>query len=230
LVGRRPRAEGVLPFERAILEAVGVPGSDIVLMDRPVRVDCLLAATPMFSYPQYVSPRIADTWGAVAGQVAARADDRATPRRIFVGRERASRLCTNAAAVERLFADFGFVTVYPEHFSFVDQVEMFRNAEVVAGYAGSALFTLCFCAPGKRVLMLSSESYTANNEYLIAAVLGHEIDVFWSAAAERRPNADFEFDFAREGRQLAAVLAGLGPPGDRASRRDSMTSGRAVRS
>jgi hypothetical protein len=88
---------------------------------------------------------------------------------------------------------------------------MFQNAEVVAGYAGSALFTLTFCAQPKRVLMISPESYTANNEYLIAAVLGHEFDVFWSVPDSGSLLSSYTFDFDREGRHLDRVLAELDP-------------------
>jgi capsular polysaccharide biosynthesis protein len=209
LLGRRPGATGAQPFERAVVESVGVPTEDIVVFDRPVRVDRLLAATPMFSYPQYVSPRIATIWRLVGATVEGDTGGAETPRRSFCGREMVSRSCRNSAEVERAFADSGFDIVFPAHLPFAQQVAMFRNADVVAGYAGSALFTLCFCAAPKRVLMLSSESYRANNEYLIAAVLGHDMDVFWSVAESPSMNAGYTFDFRREGRLLREVLADL---------------------
>ncbi|HLL61577.1 MAG TPA: glycosyltransferase 61 family protein [Propionibacteriaceae bacterium] len=210
LVGRRPRHDRALPFERAMLESFGIPEADIVLIDRPVRVERLLAATPMFSMPHYVSPRIAPIWDTVGRAVGPQAENDGTlPRRFFCGRERATRRCHNEADVERRFVATGFEVVFPEHLPFATQVAMFQNAEVVAGYAGSALFTLMFCAQPKRVLMISPESYTANNEYLIAAVLGHEFDVFWSAADSGSLLSSFSFDFDREGRHLDRVLAEL---------------------
>lgn len=209
LVGRRPGATGAQPFERAILESVGVPSGDIVVFDKPVRVERLLAATPMFSMPQYVSPRIASVWDTVGQTVGAQAGEIQTPRRFFCGRERQNRSCHNGAEVEQLFSEFGFEIVFPEHLPFAAQVAMFRNADVVAGYAGSALFTLCFCDQPKRVLMISPESYTANNEYLIAGVRGHEFDVFWSVPDSRSLISSYAFDFDREGRHLRRRLAEL---------------------
>jgi capsular polysaccharide biosynthesis protein len=210
LLGRRPGHDRALPFERAILGSFGIPEADISLIDRPVRVEQLLTATPMFSMPDYVSPRIAPVWNTVGEAVGAQAEDAVTPRRFFCGRERKTRRCSNEANIERIFADAGFEIVFPEHLSFSTQVAMFQNAEVVAGYAGSALFTMIFCSQPKRVLMLSSESYSANNEYLIGAVLGHHFDVFWSKPDSSGANADFTFDLAREGRHLERVIEELG--------------------
>ena len=206
LLGRRPGHDSALPFEKAILAAFGIGDDDITLIDRPVRVERLLAGTPMFSMPHYASPRIADVWGAVGPVVAASAGPEPTPRRFFCGRERKTRRAQNEAEIEQTFTEAGFEIVYPEHLPFATQVAMFRDAEVVAGYAGSALFTLCFCDLPKRVLMISSESYHGNNEYLIAAVLGHEFDVFWSVADDKYSSAPYRFDFEREGRHLRRVL------------------------
>jgi len=58
--------------------------------------------------------------------------------------------------------------------------------------------------------MVSPDSYPANNEFLIAAVLGHEIDVFWSRGDEISSlTAHYTFDFEREGRHLRSVLGNL---------------------
>ena len=210
LLGKRPGAAGIQPFERAILESSGVPSDDIVLVDRPVRVERLLAATPMLSMPQYVSPRIKPIWNKVGQAVGSEASAETLPKRFFCGRNKKTRLCHNSDAVEQMFADFGFAILYPEDLPFASQVALFQQADVVAGYAGSALFTLCFCAHPKRVIMVSPDSYPANNEFLIAAVLGHEIDVFWSRGDEISSlTAHYTFDFEREGRHLRSVLGNL---------------------
>jgi len=210
LLGKRPGASGIQPFERTILEASGVPSDDIVLVDRPVRVERLLAATPMLSMPQYVSPRIKPIWNKVGQAVGSEASAETLPKRFFCGRNKKTRLCHNSDAVEQMFADFGFAILYPEDLPFASQVALFQQADVVAGYAGSALFTLCFCAHPKRVIMVSPDSYPANNEFLIAAVLGHEIDVFWSRGDEISSlTAHYTFDFEREGRHLRSVLGNL---------------------
>ena len=57
------------------------------------------------------------------------------------------------------------------------------------------LFNLLLGETPKRVLMVCSESYTAENERMIAALMGHEIDVAYSVADiemppdRRKPNS-----------------------------------------
>ena len=95
---------------------------------------------------------------------------------------------------------------------------MFRKAEVIAGYAGSALFNICYAPEPKRIVMITSESYTASNEYMMASVLGHDIDLVTCRADLDQPDegwsrdafeASYTFDHDREGRFLEAVLASL---------------------
>ena len=100
-----------------------------------------------------------------------------------------------------------------------EQARMFREAEAIGGYAGSALFNLLLCETPKRVLMICSESYTAENERMIAALMGHQVDVAWSVADIEMPpgrwvkkafHSPYVFDHEREGVFLREALAGLG--------------------
>jgi hypothetical protein len=50
------------------------------------------------------------------------------------------------------------------------QVAMFRHARIIAGFAGSAMFTLCFCE-AKRVIMIWPETYASRNELLICSAI-----------------------------------------------------------
>jgi capsular polysaccharide biosynthesis protein len=200
-------------WEATLFAAAGIDRDDIVMASGPVEVEKLLAATPMFSMPAYVHPDIAETWATVGRELAAQAPDRDYPKRVFCARRPGKRPCHNAAEVEALFADHGFEVVYPEDFPLPEQARIFREAEVIAGFAGSGLFSTCLSDSPKRVIMLSPASYTARNEYMIAAVLGHELDLVLS---EPDPSytghyweSGFTFDFEREGVFLRDLLSAL---------------------
>ena len=120
--------------------------------------------------------------------------------------------------VEARFAAHGFTVVRPEEHPMSEQVALFRAAEVVAGYAGSAMFTLAMCPEPTRVISLAPDAYTGRNEYGIASLWGHRLTSVWSASEVRHPPggwtreafwAPFSFDFDDEGRFLEAVIAGL---------------------
>lgn len=167
-------------FERALYAAAGIAPEDLVLADRGVRVSTLYGATPMFSQPDYVHADIADLWREVGERLAEDAPDRPYPTRFFCGRRGRKRACKNSEEVEKLFAANGFEIVYPEDYPLAEQVRMFREAEAIGGYAGSALFTMAFSGAPKRVVVVSSEAYIAKNEYFMASVLGHHMDIVWA--------------------------------------------------
>lgn len=207
-------------FELAVFGAAGVDAADLVTVDRAVRVEKLLAATPMLSMPNYVHPDLKETWTKVGRTLAASASLLDNPRRIFCSRRPTykRRRCHNVADVESLFAGEGFDVIHPEDLSMADQAKLFRGAEVVAGFSGSGLLNVGLCELPKRVIMISPTSYRATNEYLMAAVMGHTIDIVWCQSDVPRPengwNRDasrsgFTFDFDREGMHLKAILASL---------------------
>jgi capsular polysaccharide biosynthesis protein len=208
----------IADFERTLYAAAGIAPEDLVLARGPVRVERLLAATPMFSQPAYVHPDVAAVWQRTGDALVASATLTEPPRRIFCSRRGDKRACHNAEELEGLFRDAGFTIVYPEDHSMADQAALFREAEVVAGYAGSAMFSLLY-SPPKRVVLVSSRLYHIRNEHLIASVAGHEIDlVACEPDAPRDPHrprgahaleAGFTFDAQAEGGYLEKVLASL---------------------
>ena len=204
------------PFEIELFSAAGIDSKDLVFVRGPVRVETLVAATPMFSQPAYVHPDIDQLWARVSEALSKDAPEKQYPRKVFCSRRSRHRACHNAADVESMFIAQGFTVVYPEDFPLPEQVMIFRRAEVIAGFAGSALLNLCLSGSPKKVLIISSESYTARNEYLVASALGHEIHQAWCKPDipmpergwdRRAARSPFTFDFDQEGRYVAEVLA-----------------------
>lgn len=62
------------------------------------------------------------------------------------------RQLSNRTQMEQFLQRRGFVTVSPETMSLVDQIDLFRHAELVIGESGAALTSLVFCEPGTSVL------------------------------------------------------------------------------
>jgi capsular polysaccharide biosynthesis protein len=212
---RREMAE----WEYTLLEAAGIAREEVTVVRRPALVQTLIAAAPMLSMPEYVHPDISQVWRRMGDSLVRRASPQDHPERIFCSRRPGKRNCNNTREVEELFSRNGFSIVFPEDYSLPDQVALFRTAQVVAGFAGSALFNLCWSVEPKRVIAHATESYTARNEYLIAAVLGHELhfitsvpDISHPAKGPRSRKAfrsDFTFDLDREGRTVEAILRSL---------------------
>jgi capsular polysaccharide biosynthesis protein len=209
LVGATHKRPKPLEYELQLYEACGIPRDRVVVIDGPVRVDRLISGTPMFSHPQYVHPQIAETWGQVGDRLAATATERQWPRRFFVGRRGDKRACGNSEVVEAIFEEYGFEVVYPEDYSLGEQIEMFRAAEVIGGYAGSGLFQIAFVPVPIHVIMVGAMTYTPRNEYLMAAVRGHRVDAVICQPGGKGIQASYLFDVEREGPYLRSILDGL---------------------
>jgi capsular polysaccharide biosynthesis protein len=212
--------QDLVPFEIDILSAFGITPADVHVFDSPCRPETLYSATSMFSLPDYVHPDMVRIWDRVAEHLLPRAAPGPQPRRIFCTRPAGhKRSATNTTAVEALFASHGFEVVRPETHPLADQIAMFRGADVIGGFAGSALFTAALCDTPKTILTVAPISYTARNEHLIAAARGHRIISAWSAPAEPHPEgwwsqavfaADFTVDLEAEGAWLERQLEALG--------------------
>ncbi|WP_020142585.1 DUF563 domain-containing protein [Terracoccus sp. 273MFTsu3.1] len=206
-------------FEIDILGAFGVRPEDVHIFQKPCRPERLYSATSMFALSRYVHPDMGRLWTQIGDAVVRDAPRARRPRRIFVSRSKTlKRSCHNVEVVEQIFASRGFHVFRPEEHPLSEQVALFRSADVVAGLAGSALFSLGFCTTGKRVILLAPDAYTARNEHLISAVRGHDLTAVHSRSDVEHPPGgwsweafatSFTFDVDDEGRYLEKVLDGL---------------------
>ena len=212
--------DGLLSFEKAIFQAAGIAEQDLIGIKGFARVDQLLAAAPMFVNPAFIHPEIVDVWRQIGTALRRDAPQREYPEKIFASRRpsRLKRRCHNTEELENRFRDRGFTIIYPEDYSVAEQAMIFDRAQIIAGFAGSGLFTMMFSSEPKPVIMISSTSYTARNEYLIASAIGHDLTVIYSVPDIHHPTggwtneafqSPFTFDLDREGRYLDKVLRSL---------------------
>jgi capsular polysaccharide biosynthesis protein len=124
------------------------------------------------------------------------------------------RSCVNTEAVEQLVRDRGYEIFYPEDHSFADQLTAFVDAEVIAGFAGSNMFTAMF-AGAKELVAITADTYSANNEFLIAAVTGGRLHHVIGDAAIKHPRGGwtwgaYQSNFTVDLELLAAALDAAG--------------------
>lgn len=208
--------------ERDFLRAYGIADDDIVAVDRPVTLESVVGASPMWENtdPFYVHPDIREVWDRLsAGLVTGPPSPH---ERIFVSRGvelNHRRGCRNAAEVEALFADRGFHIFYPEDLPLPEQASLFAGAKVVAGYGGSAMANLMHSRNLEATIVLSHHGYIARNEHLYLSLLGGEFHYFWAPSDVTPPRpgkrtkqsvrSSWEFDMAGSGDDLRRVLAAL---------------------
>lgn len=216
LVSRSHKGSGEIPdFQRQVFEALGIDVRRIEYIERDeaVAVDVLYAATPMFSMPKYASPELREPWTMIRDAVYL--PDLTTPTRLFVTRPaKPIRSCLNSDDVESFFKELGFEIFNPEDHDFAVQVTNFANAEVIAGLSGSNMMTAMF-APEKTIIAITADTFGANNEFLIGAVVGAHLHNVIGDAAIKHPHgrwtwaayqSNFTVDLDRLGPGIRAAL------------------------
>jgi capsular polysaccharide biosynthesis protein len=214
---RTPSDDYSPDVERLLLDAVGVDEDRIEWVSTDVAVTSLISASPAWQNapPYYFHPVIRETWSRLgSGRMSTAGSG---PARIFLSRRFSdvNRRCRNVDEVETFFLDRGYAIVQPEQLPFEEQAELVANAEVIAGFGGSAMFNVLFAQRAKRLVVLLHESYTARNEWLYAQALGLELHYFWSKAdipqpqgryAEQAFHSSWSFDLAEHAAELEAVI------------------------
>ncbi len=214
LVSRAETRDEPTGWELDLFEASGVSRADVVSFSLPVVVERLVGVTPMFSMPDYVHPDIAEIWDRIGDALERRSTAAPVGPRVFITRAPGSmRWCHETPEVEQRFRERGFAIVHPELIPLPDQIALMRAAEVVAGFAGSGMFTLMFAPSPKRIVLIRGSGYTPANEYMIAAVRGHTLDAVYCTpdvvapkGVFSRPSFEsaFHFDAETDGRAWRA--------------------------
>lgn len=82
-----------------------------------------------------------------------------TPKRFFIRRIGFTREPQNIAVVEKLFEELGWMLVDVMKLNFARQVQLFSEADAIAGMFGSAYTNCVFCRPGCKVVAIMPEEY-----------------------------------------------------------------------
>lgn len=179
------------PWQRELL-ALAFPGQTVRELSEPVvRLDTALYATSMNHFlhaPDATAARLAGRLLAAterSGQGA---------RRIYLSRRGQSmRVMTNERALEAALERRGFVVVRPEDLAPREQIELMRDAEVVAAPTGAALANALFMPAGARVIEIQPENFTSR--WVWAAC--RQVGVDWRGYVCRSPASAWRTPLAR---------------------------------
>lgn len=84
--------------------------------------------------------------------------------RIYISRDRASRRkIVNEEVIKPILDEFKFITVYMEDYSFVEQIELMKNCEILIGNHGAGLVNMLFLPLHACVLELRRDHDAQQN-------------------------------------------------------------------
>lgn len=173
----------IYPLVKHVLQAYGIPDERIIALNTPMIVEHLICPSQLYQIGNYVSQEVAKTWDKLTAYFLGQADENSpTYSKIFVSRRDKGRACRNAQEVESLFSENGYQVVYPEDFGFAEQVKLFNAADEIAGFGGSATINAIFSKNNVRKIIIQSDTYSANNDYLISSVKKGELIICYCDA------------------------------------------------
>lgn len=219
-----PNAKVLLSIEKGkslpsfiikMLSYFGINENEIVTFDDGIIVEKLYCATPYYIIGDHINPEIKKIWDKIS--IGARKGKSGIKgKKLFISRPAGGRRnCLNAEKLEKIFLSRGFELYNPECHTWEDQVKTFSSAKVVAGYAGSGTFNSMFAHGIKKMFIIGSDSYTANNEFYICNIKGIDLVYFWGDSVITHGNSwspqafisDYNFNYDRDEDMLLNELS-----------------------
>lgn len=156
---------------KVCFECFNIKPKQVVVVKKMIRCKFLIVPSPLVEINNCANPEQA----AIYKQIAKHCEEVSKNRsgflnkflnpslhsalkhhRFYLSRKklRSPHYIKNEDEVEKIFRKFGFDVIYPESLDFRDQVALYNKAEILAGFAGSALHNSVFMNEGSLVITL----------------------------------------------------------------------------
>jgi len=99
-----------------------------------------------------------------------------TKKRLWLSRKYSDRrFLSNEDDLCEIFEKYNIEIIYPEQFTYSQQIEIYRNAEFIGGVHGAALVNMLYMEMNKNILELRDKNDNHNNcYYSLATLLNHK--------------------------------------------------------
>jgi capsular polysaccharide biosynthesis protein len=161
-----------------ILKALGIKEKQIVYLGHPTICERLHIPVQSFVLRKYTSTFAHNIWKRIGDYY----DNGVGPEKIYVSRSKLKnkrRQLVNEAEVEELFSSHGFHIIHPQELSLSDQINYFRNANIIAGPSGSAMYNCVFQKKSGKKLILTSDTFFKLNDIFINTSTKGQLSYFF---------------------------------------------------
>jgi capsular polysaccharide biosynthesis protein len=182
-------------WQKELIGLLGLAQRRHIFLRQPLRVERLLLPSPGFLSGQFLHPVQAAALGCVTGPAAI------PGKRVWLSRSALPDQFGRVAGedqVEALLAAQGWTIIYPERETMRRSAEIFREAEAVSGFIGSAFHTLLLHAsPSARLRPIMRPGIPLTDYQIIAAAKGVDfaaIDAPMTALDQRASWTNFQLN------------------------------------
>jgi capsular polysaccharide biosynthesis protein len=157
-------------FARQAFARLGVDPDRIRLVEQPTRFERLIVPDRLWLMNASVNAAYRRTVSALKGHYL-----RPQPHlKLYLSRaEIPKRAVPNERAIEEVFRRAGFVVIQPQNHGFGAQLELFGQAAMIAGLAGSALHNVIFCPRGTATISIGDRRGSLTRNQLICGAFVH---------------------------------------------------------
>ena len=129
---------------------------EITMNKKQLIVPRLLVPQPMLRLGKYCHESYGDHLRRLFTPVLSLQQD--SPKKLYISRRRlgsAKRSLINEEEIERIFSAYGFEIIHPQELDLSTQLQLFFNADYLAGMEGSGLHNLLFSQSAKGLIVFS---------------------------------------------------------------------------
>lgn len=160
-----------------ILKALGINPNQILYLHHPTRCERLHIPVQSFVLRKYTSTLAYNTWKKIGDYY----DMGVGPDKIYVSRSKLKnnrRRLLNEKEVEKVLSSHGFSIIHPQELSIRNQVNLFRNARIIVGPSGSAMYNCVFQKKHTKKLILAPPKFLKISDVLINTSTKGQLNYF----------------------------------------------------
>ncbi len=172
------------PFQKYLLELIGIKENQVINYqpNRLIQAEELIIPDMLnnFEYIQtnygyYYNTRYFPAWIAdFYKNLVLPHLTKSNPERIYISRKSTDhRRITNEPEVQDYLRPLGFKTYYLEEMSFIEQAQLFYNAEAIIAPHGAGLVNQIFCDNKVKIIEIFPYKYLCNSLQIISRALNH---------------------------------------------------------
>lgn len=184
-----------LPFQKFLLSLIGIEESRIINNTPNVLIQAKNLIVPDMlnnfelvktEYGQYYNTKYFPTWIAeFYRSLVLPYIQKTQQKRIYISRKDSRhRKIVNTKALEELLEKFGFKKYFLEDMDFLEQAQLFYNAEFVIAPHGAGLVNQIFCPQDVKIIEIFSGKYLCNSLQIISLALNYHYNYLIADSVE----------------------------------------------
>jgi len=188
-------------YSLEFLELIGIDKSRIIYFDPAKEIlDCdtvILPTKCRIIDGSWLAPYVGQMYDEIANKITVTKTD--LPTKLYLSRRRLKkqfRKLVNREEVSEKIVSYGFTEIFPEDYSLKEQLELYKNAELIVGEFGSALHNSLFSSKSLKVISLQSSHIPLLVQWGICNIKGQSCSLIFGETTEIRKsiNSDFKID------------------------------------